>query len=113
MSPRSPPKLSDYGISTKESSRWQKIAMVPEDRFEHFLATTKALTQAAVLRASYSERKAGEILAGMEKNPGAREPGTSRGNIVLPRQPPKLSDMSVTKIESSRWQKTRGNLMRY
>ena len=35
------PKLSDIGISKIESSRWQKIAQVPEDKFEQHIETTK------------------------------------------------------------------------
>jgi hypothetical protein len=47
-----------------------------------------------------AERKAGEMLAGMEKNPGTRnEPG---GNSVLP---PKLEDLGIDKMQSSRWQR--------
>lgn len=50
-----------------------------------------------------SERKAGEILAAMEKQEGGR-PNKKTGNVVLP-VPPKLEDIGVTKMDSSRWQK--------
>jgi hypothetical protein len=46
-----------------------------------------------------AERKAGEMLAVMEKNEGSKnKPG---GNNMLP---PKLNEMGVTKMQSSRWQ---------
>ena len=49
------------------------------------------------------ERKAGEFLKGMEKNPGTRKlPAKSGGNIVLP---PTLKDLGIEKMESQRWQK--------
>ena len=38
----SPPKLSDLGISYKESSRWQLEASVPEAKFEGWVALVKA-----------------------------------------------------------------------
>jgi hypothetical protein len=47
-----------------------------------------------------TERKAGEMLAAMEKNPGNRNLG---GNTMLP--PPSLESLGITKMQSSRWQK--------
>jgi len=44
-----------------------------------------------------AERKAGELLAGMEKNKG----GQGTGNTALP----VLDDIGVSKMQSSRWQK--------
>ncbi len=50
----SAPRLSDLGISRDESSRWQKMASLPEERFEEHIARVKGknqeLTTAGVLR---------------------------------------------------------------
>jgi len=46
--------LSDYGISYDQSSRWQKLAAVPEDQFEQAVLAAKEIagevTTAALLR---------------------------------------------------------------
>jgi hypothetical protein len=55
-----------------------------------------------------AERRAGELLAQMEKNKGARQQGIGRRgkNAVDPNdRVPRLSDLSITKDQSSRWQK--------
>jgi len=36
-----PPKLSEIGITKNQSSRWQAIAAIPEERFEEHVAVTK------------------------------------------------------------------------
>lgn len=43
------PRLSDLGISKKESSRWQRIALIPEERFEYYIVNATRRTQAALL----------------------------------------------------------------
>jgi len=58
-----------------------------------------------------AERRAGELLAEMPKNKGAREQlhgrNSSGGRETRPPEDatPKLADMGITKDESSRWQK--------
>jgi hypothetical protein len=55
-----------------------------------------------------AERRAGEMLRDMEKAKGAKEKGTKRGTTRSPAataSAPKLSDIGVTKTQSSRWQK--------
>lgn len=47
-----------------------------------------------------AERKAGEMLRKMEKNPGSKNLG---GNTMLP---PKMESLGITKMQSSRWQLT-------
>ena len=48
--------LSEVGVSKKQSSRWQKLAAVPDDQFEKAVSAAKEVagevTQAAILRAS-------------------------------------------------------------
>jgi len=34
-------RLSDYDVDKDESSRWQKIADIPEERFEEYLVNAK------------------------------------------------------------------------
>jgi hypothetical protein len=46
-----------------------------------------------------AERRAGEILAAMEKRGGARD-----GKTELPKGTPLLSDIGITKKQSHRWQ---------
>jgi hypothetical protein len=59
-----------------------------------------------------AERRAGELLAEMEKNKGSRGQGrpSKGGNGERPPKDdaPKLSDLGVTKDQSSRWQKLAG-----
>jgi len=45
------PKLADFGISKDQSSRWQKLAAVPERKFEQAVAAAKEI-QAEVTTAS-------------------------------------------------------------
>lgn len=57
-----------------------------------------------------AEIRAGEMLREMEKNRGVvvrDKKGQTRGSSGRPRvdQPPKLSDLGITKSQSSRWQK--------
>ena len=49
MSPRDGPTLKDLGIEKKESERWQKIAAVPEDRFEDYIQSSVRKTQRGLL----------------------------------------------------------------
>ena len=70
---------------------------------------TDLIQKATALRLR-AERRAGELLREMEKNKGARgNPGGQGAKIVRSRdataQAPKLSDVGVSKTQSSRWQK--------
>ena len=56
-----------------------------------------------------AERRCGELLADMEKAKGAAEAGTNRGTTrsydATSSQPRSLSDLGITKDQSSKWQR--------
>jgi hypothetical protein len=87
-------------VSVPEAMEVRDIAEAARVYAKAVKAGTLVVNQASRIRIM-AERKAGEILAGMELNTGSKNIGNSGGNIVLP---PKLEDIGVTKIESSRWQ---------
>lgn len=69
-----------------------------------YLRQTKASLSAqqdAVEIGLWSERRMGELLKVMPKAEGARAPGTRRGTIEEPRQPPTLMSVGVGKRESA------------
>jgi ParB family chromosome partitioning protein len=66
------------------------------------LGSLEAANAAAEIKLR-AERKAGEMLASMEKNEGGRPPET--GNGVLPVSAPSLDDIGIDKMQSSRWQR--------
>ena len=47
--------LSDMGISRDQSSKWQKIASIPEEKFENYIEVQKELSTAGVLRVADNE----------------------------------------------------------
>lgn len=57
----SPPTLKEVGITPKQSSRWQSIAAIPEEKFEKTIKETKQsqqeLTQRDVLKVAQEIRK--------------------------------------------------------
>ena len=61
-----PPKLSDVGLTSKQSSQFQTIASIPSDVFEGHLAELKAkeqeITTAGLLRVAKSLKKEDRII---------------------------------------------------
>jgi len=57
----SPPKLKEIGIEKHESSRWQKIANIPEEAFEKEIIevkeSKKELTQAGMLKVAKTKER--------------------------------------------------------
>lgn len=91
------PKLSDLGISKNESSRWQKLAAVPEDKFEQAVSAAKEIagevTTAAMLRAAKPEHTEApkpklapvisDELAGLRaENEALREANADQGRTI-------------------------------
>lgn len=67
------PKLSDIGISRKQSSRWQAVASLPAEVFEQHIRQTvqadKELTTADTLRLAKSIKKAEKLAQFEAQNP--------------------------------------------
>src|SRR6266567_4041064 len=70
---------------------------------------TELIGYAAEIRLR-AERRAGELLAGMEKAKGARGNPNGRGAKIVrspgdtAQQPPTLKELGISKSQSSRWQ---------
>jgi len=87
---RSKPTLKEAGIGHHESPKLRSLAELPEKEFAEIK-----------IRA---ERRAGEMLKETEKHEGGR-PTKNRSHDVTGLQP-KLSDIGISKMQSSRWQAT-------
>ncbi len=51
-----PPTLKEMGITPKESARWQKIAAIPEERFEAIVRREKVPTETKVAKAAPAKK---------------------------------------------------------
>ena len=47
--------LIEIGITKNQSSKWQKIANIPEEKFENFIEVQKELSTAGILRVAERE----------------------------------------------------------
>ena len=76
--------LSDFGVSAKQSSKWQKIALIPVDVFESFLVSMREgvqeITTAAALKLYRAAASVERKVKTMEIDV---QPGTDAGDIVL------------------------------
>ena len=53
----SAPRLADLGISKKESSRWQQLADIPDEKFETYIATASEVSTEGALKINASAHK--------------------------------------------------------
>lgn len=49
--------LSDLGVTRMESSRWQKMADVPEEKFEDLVSKSSGVTQSSILKEAERQTK--------------------------------------------------------
>lgn len=60
-----PPKLADIGVTYDQSSRWQQMAQMPQNKFEQALAESKAageeITLKSVLRMIEETAEVGDV----------------------------------------------------
>ncbi len=88
------PTLQELHIEPQESKRWQKIASIPDQKFEQYLSQTKAATQAALLHLAQETSVVSEFVEST--------PGKARNNkAVLKRTPkePKIPNLEDRSFE--------------
>jgi N6-adenosine-specific RNA methylase IME4 len=85
----SKPKLDEIGISKNQSSSWQKIADIPEDKFEKHIAETKdskeELTTASTLRLAEDivRQERNQTEADMKANAITPEFPVTKFNVIV------------------------------
>jgi hypothetical protein len=94
LPPADIPTLKELGISRIQSSRWQRLASIPDEKFEEYLARTVKASQKGALRLvhGYVERSPSETAAAQ---------GRPLRTVKLP------SDL--VEILDKRHEKSRGN----
>ncbi len=53
--------LADIGVTRDQSSKWQKIADIPEEKFENYLAVEKELTTSGIIKVAKQVQREYEI----------------------------------------------------
>jgi pyocin large subunit-like protein len=53
-------QLKDLGVEPQESKRWQRIAAIPEEKFEEVINSAKKKTQSAFLEKTHVNQATGE-----------------------------------------------------
>jgi len=117
--------LSDLGISKNQSSRWQKLASIPDRDFEASFETTTKPSTAGIIathtpKASIpavdpraaceirlrAERRVGQLLQEREKAKGAQGTGSNQHEVrYQPGSAPPLAELGISHNQSSRWQR--------
>tara|TARA_R100001086_G_scaffold58670_1_gene26874 strand:+ start:687 stop:1646 length:960 start_codon:yes stop_codon:yes gene_type:complete len=67
--PVSEQKLSDIGITHNQSSKWQKIASIPEEKFENYLEVEKELSTSGAIRVARQIERQEKIEEIKKSNP--------------------------------------------
>lgn len=80
-----PPKLSDLGVTKKESARWQKLAAMPEEDFERTVAAAKE----KAVRATEAPPK--------DRAPGTKK-ATGRSNKANAEKPPTADQSQLASV---------------
>ena len=62
-------KLSDMGITYNQSSKWQKIANIPEEKFENYLEVEKELSTSGAIRVARQIERQEKIEEIKKSNP--------------------------------------------
>lgn len=83
--------LADHGVSKEQSSRWQQIAAVPEERFDGYIEAQKAggeeITTADMLRLAASPNSGGTLLSRVQAGPEGSDHFQTPPERLLPLLP--------------------------
>jgi N6-adenosine-specific RNA methylase IME4 len=89
-----PPKLDELGISKMQSSRWQKLAAVPEDAFESYIETAKADEKADITAVGLAQHAARQHQPDAVAEPIPPREGRYRVIVIDPPWPMKKIERS-------------------
>lgn len=102
-----PPTLSDMGISKDQSSRWQKLAAVTEEKFEQAVSAAKEIagevTTAAMLRATDTHNHRAQGTGENEWYTPPQYIEAARTVLVTIDLDPASSDMAQKTVKASKY----------